>query len=432
MMNLAEQEEGAISLEKERQKRQHEALKKRENEVVKQAQDDKNQFNKNLGFKDPRQDETLSKGLLDTFKGREVRIFIEEFKYIAPSSLNKDKQPRDEIAIKEYCEKDLGPRIKDEGLRYPPYVSDGNVLDSGGNRVYSLEDLFPGEEVPVFILGDPYFVNDDGTIEPLSEQEKRYFRTRSRSRTNPKSQHQEMTMASVASCIEDLYEEDPTFGGLNPSGEKFKSFSCQYFNKVMDEEFPGYYVHKLPRSKIFNMLWNESSKQKSKIKPLTEIQKTGELKSVGWDDGLRVDNKNKRKPFGEHVDPRNKAYIGMTNTNGNNFESIVEVRLINQFNNGELEASLDKVFVFCEVYKPEKNIVNLNQQRNSFLSKAAKYNDKVTKLRVVESVKDGKETISPSRLPLLEKVYFPKQLSTPADKGRMYVWDSTEKKFLLI
>lgn len=429
-MYLTEQKENIYSLEKQKQKKFHETLQEKEDILVEQAKNDKNQLNKNLGFKDPRMDETLSKGLIDTFKGRNVKIFIEDYKYIYPSSLNKDKQPRDEMAIKEYCEKDLKPRIEDEGLKYPPYVSDMNTLDSGHNRVYSLEDLFPGEKIPVFQLGDPYFINDDGTLEPLSEQEKRYFRTRSRSRTNPKSQHQEMTMASVASCIESLFEDDPTFGGLNPSGEKFKSSSCQYFNRVMNEEFPGYFVHKTPRSKIYNMLWDKSSKQKSKIKPLSEIEKTGALRSVGWDDGLRADKKNKRKTFGEHVDTKNKAYIGMTNTNGNNFESIVEVRLINQFNNGELEPSLKKVYVFCEVYKPEKNIINLNQQRASFLSKCVKYNHKANNLRVAEKAANGQETISSSRLPTLEKVYFPKQLNTPADKGHMYVWDPIQLKFV--
>lgn len=429
-MNSAQQQENVLSLEKEKQKQLHKNLKEKENKIIEQAQNDRNDMNKNLGFKDPRLDETLSKGLLDVFKGRTVRIFIEDYGYVHPSSLNKDKQPRDEMAIKEYCEKDLKIRLKDEGLKYPPYVSDNNVLDSGHNRVYSLEDLFPGEEIPVFHLGDPYFINDDGTLDTLTEQEKRYFRTRSRSRTNPKSQHQEMTMASVASCIEDLFEEDGTFAGLNPSGEKFKSSSCQYFNRVMNEEFPGYFVHKTPRTKIYNMLWDESSKQKAKVKPLSEIQKTGALRSIGWDDGLKASNKNKRKSFGEHIDTNNGAYIGMTNTNGNNFESIVENRLVNLFNNGELEPSLKKLNVFCEVYKPEKNIINLNQQRASFLVKCTRYNEKVANLRVVESEKNGKEVISPSRLPLLEKVYFPRQLNSPSDKGFMYVWDASLKRFI--
>lgn len=421
MDNTAKQ--NIVDLNKEKSLRELQILKDTEEKLIKQAMEDKNKFNNYNGYKDPREDEALSKGLKDTFREKKTRRFIIAYKKINPAKLGKNNQPRDEIAIKNYCEQDLIPRIQKTGLEFIPFVEKVDELNSGYNRTWCLEKMYDGEDIDVFELSDPYFINDDGTLQVLNDKTKRYFERRARSRTNPFHAHQSMNMASIALEIEALYSEDPTFVGLNPSGEKFKSAKCVFFNQVVDTEFPGYFTHSVARGKIFAMLWDKTSANKAKIKPLQESDKTGALKKLGWEDG--VDSKGKRKPFGSHICENNSAYIGMTNTNGNNFESVISNKVVDLFCAKELEENLKHIFLFCEVYKPDKTVTNLKQQRKAFLAKIKKYNNMAEILTLKES-----EGTDPT-MPFVKKVYFPPQLSSPADKGELFIYDETEKTFKL-
>jgi len=359
------------------------------------------------GFFNPKEDEGLNKTLEFSFRGKKYRRFMLKFGLLEQDSL-EESQVRDKEFDEDYCNEQLIPLIVKHGLRYPIFTSNSaglptEKIDAGHNRNWSWAQINKENPVPIprILISDPYFV-DDGVLKKITPENLEFFSTVSRIVGNPKPPNNVYTMQSVAVQIKELFNKDPTLGGINPTRQWFASKSSEVLYLLMDEIHPEQFLRSNERTKIYNFL---TTKKHNKIKPVTNESITSDLVNLDWQNGLYVNKKGnkKRYTFTDHVDYEKDAYIGLVDNNQINFRTVVLTNLV-RIVGLKQKPKASKVFLHCKIQDPVANNKELNQQRLNFLQEVVEYNKIATNFK----------------LPLVEKAYFAKQLLDTLDTGKYY------------
>ncbi len=354
------------------------------------------------GYKDPRGDEDLSRSLVFTsLNGQKYRKFITNFLYLDPAKVRKS-QVRDKDYDPVYCQAQLRPLIEKEGLDYVCHINGQKTLETGHNRLPVLMGLYPGKKLPFLETSKPYLVNNNGTY-TISKGNNQFEDEIAKISSNGAPPNNPYTMECVGVQIKRLYDLDPTFRGLNPTGDWFEKNEGP-FDSIMDDLHPKQFLSKGTRTKIRE----KAGKGKSIIKPVEFPDWTHAATSRGWPSGVKPGKKNpSRMSFIEWVDPVDNTNITTVSTNGKKLSEKVLLELTEMYLDGTMEATKG-VKLLMKVNSPSTNPIALNKQRRDFISKQIDVLN--TRLR-----KMG--------WPQIKEIAWVKQLNHPSDKGMHFVQD---------
>jgi len=358
------------------------------------------------GHKDPREDEHHKKMLYLSDGNKTYRRFITDFLSVTQDDIG-EKQIRAKVSDEKYCKEELAPLINKEGLHHPILVGVGTgsrrPTEGGHHRAYSTLQVLAWDSCPAFEVDSAlYEILPDGTYGKSATDS--FTEALARIQSNPPRTHLNYKSTDVCIQLAELRKADKTFNGLVPSGE-FPN--REQLDAIMDVVHPRQFRPKSTRTKIYNQWKRRGADANSKVKTVTFADKTNELVKAGLDPGVTTGRKGqpKRKGFLEHYDEKERALIGMTNTNGRNFEANIISALIEAQHDGTLDGDeFQKLIVFSEVYTPKETLTSLNQERNNFIQKARKWK---------KILNDCGVKIS------LTKVIFPKQLTVASDNGKV-------------
>jgi len=353
------------------------------------------------GYKDPRKDEGHLRSLVFTsFDGRKYRKFITSFLYLDPSQVKKS-QVRDKDYDPIYCQAQLKPLIEKEGLHYVCHINSQKTLETGHNRYPVLMEIYPGEKLPFLEISKPYLENDDGTYtlckDNQFEDEIAKIGSNSAPPNNP------YTMECIGQQIRRLYNIDPTFRGLNPTGDWFEENEGP-FDNIMNELHPKQFLSKGTRTKIRE----KAGKGKSIIKPVEFADWTHAATSRGWPSGVKPGNKKpSRMSFNEWFDPADNTNITTVSTNGNKLKEKVLLELTEKHLDTAM-GTTKGIKLLMKVNSPSTNPIALEKERRDFVS---------SKIDVLNT------RLRKNNWAQIKEVYWVKQLNHNSDKGMHFVQD---------
>lgn len=396
--------ENAIDLQQYREaKEELEKLLEQEKSVIEEIT--------KKGFKNPKENTTLNLNLEFAWDGKKYRRFMCEFGYVDLERL-KESQVRKSQYDEDYCKEKLVPLLQKEGLQYPIFTSNSaqkqdEEIEAGHNRSYSWEIINGRDDVtiPRILISEPHFLNkENGQLESITMSQLEFLKEVSRISSNGPVENNPYTMECVSYQIKSLFAKDPTLGGINPSRIWFKNKDCPIFHKLMDNLHPRQFLLPGTRTTIFNkMARGNTEKEKNVNKDVI----TSELNNLGWDPSLRMNQigKTVRKGLLESFDKNTNAYIGVVQNVTTNFDTTVLVPMVKKVGSGENFESKD-IFLHCKVRSGDfhGNKKSLDTARSNFINYVLDYNQIADKLD----------------LPKVQKIFFPKQLQVPSDKGGYY------------
>jgi len=379
------------------------------------------------GHKDPREDEREKQFLhFEGPDGTEYRRFIEEFTRASYSNFNDGSQVREETYNKKYCEKELSKSIKQEGLHYPPFVKmTGKTVhpQSGHNRSYAHNLAHPNQPIPVFKVSGIYKKEKDGSYVQVVGSEEQFFEQHSAAQPNKKTRiSQDTSIKAAARNLRELFDIDPTFLTLNPSGDEIedapKKGGGTIFDKIMDYEYPNEFLHHTARGKVYK----EFAKPSELARTIGDTEINRDLNDeLGWGSQWEKPSqpgkaaKGKRKSIldSKALDTED-AYVGVTNTNGENFHTAIGKHLVDRMSSRQ-PFDFSKVNLVCEIHKFQNTTEDLKNKREKFIEKITQWNNQIKNLC---NRQDLKKT-----MPLIDKIWFPQQLKDGHDNGQLWKWN---------
>jgi len=385
------------------------------------------------GYKDPREDEREKQFLnFEGPDGTEYRRFIEEFTSAPYSDFNGGSQVREETYDKDYCKNELSKSIKQEGLNYPPFVKmTGKIVhpQSGHNRSYAHNFAYPDEPIPVFKVSSIYKKEEDGSYVQVVGSEKQFFEQHSAAQPNKKVRtSKDTTIKDAARNLRELFNIDPTFQGLNPSGDEIevgpKEGGGTIFDKIMDWQYPNELLHHVPRGRVYA----EFAKPSALARTIGDTEINGDLNDeLGWGSqwekpkkpGKAVKGKRKSILDSKDLDTKD-AYVGVTNTNGENFHTVIAKHLVDRLASKQ-PFNFSKVNLVCEIHKFQNTPEDLKKKREKFIEKITQWNNQMKNLCNRQDLK--------KRMPLIDKIWFPQQLLGGLDNGQLWVWNQQDNIF---
>ena len=377
------------------------------------------------GYLDPRKDDKLNKTVeFEDLGGRLIRRFILGFGYVGTekfknSSGSKTQVRHEEIDI-EHCEKVLLPHFEKDGLKYPPFTSTAGIfeqIDSGHHRSYTYNLWKSGQPMPRFLIGEPCYINDDGSLTRVPNTS--FWEIASRISPNQPDPIKPTTIEDAALQLTNLFEVDKSFAGLNPSGEWFKGGKADTaFNAVMNWVYPELFLHPSTRGKILAKC-RKSSKGK---KTLTPAIVSSELNRLGWGHNSITKNGKKieRKTLLDSCSNDGTAYVGVCDDNGRNMTSKITYDLFDRLCSPD-PFTFREVNLVCKIYGGASNITELNKKRRTFVGNIEV---EVGKLAIARNKNDLHKCC-----PQIKRLWFPTQLRDGSDQGLMFVWNGRTCKF---
>jgi len=347
--------------------------------------------------------------------------FLDKLNYkdLKNSSGSKSQVRQNEVNT-DHCKEVLLPLFEKQGMLYPPFVMPSGLfydVESGHNRSYTHTLYKPGSPIPCFTISEPVYINDDGSTSAVSGSE--FYKVISRMTPNQSDPVLATTLQDVSLNLHRLFTLDPTFQGLNPTGGWFvsaKKGKDNPFNVVMDNLYKESFLGHRIRGKILS----GCSQNKNVIRTLSFADNSDELLNQGW--GAQVEHKGKKLVRKSVLESRSPcgALVGICNSNGNNFQATIGNHLITRLASSD-KFPHNKVNLLVEVYNPKGTPQGLTKQREAFVKSLGEY--VVDVLANLTAVSDPKK-----RIPQIEKVWFPPQLTTE-DAGVLYVWCYATKKY---
>jgi len=355
------------------------------------------------GYQNPREDIQQIQSLeFETANGDKCRKFIVDFVELSPNQI-KRSQVRDKEYDEDYCNEQLKPLIEAEGLKFVPHISEQLNLETGHNRLPVLMEIYPGQKLWFLKVSKPYVEQKDGSYKLATNTAFKDLVSKIRSNSPPPNNPYNMQGAAIQ--VEQLYREDPTFEGLNPTGNWLDQDESA-FNAVMDWLHPGQFRSKGTRTKILKM----ASKGQSIIRPVEFSDWTHAATSIGWPSGVKPGKtKPSRMSFVEWVDPSDNTCITHVSTNGNKLNEKVTLELFEMYLTNTL-SSTKGVKILMKVNAPNTNILALNKQRRDFVSKTI--DPLNTKLRNKD-------------FPEILECFWVQQLNHPSDSGLHFKQNSS-------
>lgn len=356
------------------------ALQKREDEIIKQIE--------SLGYEDPRLDPDQSASL----KVGDYRFFIKGFEVVDIDDI-EESNIRSQPLDKKWAENDLVEMFKANqreqgggpGIRFLPLCREHSSLPrkkktyTGHHRVWAQHVFRADGKVAVLIITAPVKVKDEDSFSTKPEQ----ACILSKIRSNPRMSSLQMTRKCAKIALQDLFDEDPTFGGRNPSGEKppRSSEECFDFDDLMDWIWkPSQnFLSKSSRTAIYNQ-WIHGGPVSKLLDTSNEANITAFLAQSGLEPGL---NKNgNRVPFLKHFDLKNNSLIIPVDDNGNNFYGKVAKFLVEWISNPEYRSLLSRtnikyISVVARVYDPPVALKRIKARRAAFLGQVKLINELV-------------------------------------------------------
>jgi hypothetical protein len=353
------------------------------------------------GYRNPLEHHKHKENIEWITAGKKYRKFIIGFTDRDYRQLKPD-QTRDKVYDQEYCHKDLMPRITKEGLQYLPHINCDDQIQHGHNRCYSMEKLYPGQRIPVFIISPVYEEQTDGSYTEVTNERKESLRILSNFQTNPQPDSNPHTMNGVAVTIKKIFSKDVTMLGHNPSGE-WEDFIGDNFNNFMDELCPGFFLDPGTRTQIRNKAGDEYSV----VLPITFDDWTKAAANAGWTTGIKVGNKKpSRLSFEEWID--DNCYVGHVSTNGNKLKEKIFLPLADMFLEDETFGGKRGVKILLKIDRPSLDINQLNKQTVDFIE---------TRIDILNRRLFNKGWIG------IVEVVRVRQLNIPSDTGLHFVLD---------
>lgn len=370
------------------------------------------------GYKNVRENKKHLKSLEGTLpSGRVWRRFLLSFDQKPAKEYYKTQIREKDINIK-YCEEELYPLIKKHGLEYPGFVNLSEEIESSNHRQYVFKKYWPEKLFPTFQISNPYVLDDKGHWVPsknpnLSEFAKvaSRFKPNNPCRDNPLKP----TMKDAAFSVTQLFQADPTMGGIVPSGV-MKDFtsedkeSCNRFDEIMDWAYPDQFLRPNERTKIRRKV----NPQSCNIISIGPTEWSREATLLNWPAGLSLPAKKGKAPTmlstGNWMDDKDGNLIFHLTTAGEKIKEKVLATLakLHLENGGHIPQEIKGIKLLIKVGQAKSVHRELNASRQQFFS---------------QQVNLIHQQLVASGWPPITYVRFVKQLRDPKDIGLDYKLD---------
>jgi len=294
---------------------------------------------------------------------------------------------------------------------------------SGHNRSYAHNFAYPDEPIPVFKVSSIYKKEKDGSYVQVFGSEKQFFEQHSAAQPNKKTRtSKDTSIKAAARNLRELFDIDPAFQGLNPSGDEIevgpKKGGGTIFDKIMDYEYPHEFLCHRTRGKVYA----EFAKPSELARTIGDAEINGDLNDeLGWGSQWEKPKKpgkpakGKRKSIldSKALDTED-AYVGVTNTNGENFHTVIGKHLVDRLAS-EQPFDFSKVNLVCKIHNFKNTTEDLKNKREKFIEKITQWNNEMKKLRYSQDLK--------KRMPPIDQIWFPQQLLDGHDNGQLWVWN---------
>jgi hypothetical protein len=266
---------------------------------------------------------------------RKARRFMLRLEYLNAFQDLRADQVRDEEADKDWIKGTLRQRIEShKTLEYPIFVTATGKIIHGHHRwttwkniVAKDPDLLNTKKIPVIVLSDPYFINEEtGELEKMVGTDTGFNHRVSQIKPNKKQENSPYSMEGCASAIKKLMDEDKAMGGMNPGGKPFydekndkdaEELAKGYFDTVMKELFEDEFSAS-KRTQIRKLIHQSSS-----VKVVHSWKSENvELDDVGWPRGKDPNKTNKR------LDPKSWTSIDTDTVRNPNGDKKILHRII--------------------------------------------------------------------------------------------------------
>ncbi len=357
----------------------------------------------------------ISEGRLDPREGefREVfhqggdRRYIEDFIKLSYESLVSNQVGVVEVD-KVRAKEEVLPLLQKDGLVFNPIVVKSlpggkYKIEAGHHRAYACDIL--GWEIPAFVVSP--FYNPTGKSSIFSER-------KARIQSNKRANNKQYKMVDTEREYHEAFADDPTFEGLNPSGQPLrrKSEDCFDIDDFLDDFFPGWFEHEGTRTKIHKLCMNKKNRQQ--IVEITPSDVTSSLANLGWDTGLKKgrSSKDSRLSFTEHI--CGKSLVLIADSNGNNAKGKIlglmeKYHLDNAWRKLIKQSDIKEVKVLGRIYDQDgSTISDPDKLRHARLSFSQLFECMNKLLR---------STKTPFKITTLEMM---KQSKSPTDMGQTF------------
>lgn len=375
-------------------------LKQQEDKVIKALL--------SYGYLDPREDKDQHASLVVD----DDRLFIKSLKFVDYDEL-EESNVRAVRLDKQWAEREIKPLIEKRakelggpGLMYPIQgiinaVTAKISILAGHHRAWAQH--LRGKKIPVLVLTKP--INSKG-----GEANPNAINL-AKARSNPRQQSLQMGIKDAVLHLDALFEEDPTFGGRNPSGKKpprgLKEEDQDKFNfvKLMDWAYSGSdnFVYEGTRGKIYNQ-WTQGGPKSKLMNTSEEANITQHLVTLGLNPGIRKNGS--RLGFLHHIDKEKKTVIIQGDDNGNNFGGKVWKFVVEWLSNPTYQQDLiDKGIKYLtfvgRLYDPPVSFTKIKTKRNTFVKDVKLYGIIVEQLTGI----------------ILRQISMPKEIQNAKDVG---------------
>lgn len=368
------------------------------------------------GYKNYKDNADHNRILEFTYADKKYRRFLVEFKLEDYSSLTYGQVRKFEYD-ENWCNENLKPSIKREGLDFPVMIGNSGRIDHGHNRAWSLNSLYPGKEIPCVVLSPVYEVEEldnSNSMKLASNQSFLKKLSRIKPNTPPKNNH--YVKEDIATQFSQLFNDDNKLGGLNPMGT-YPARNCGVFDMWMDIVHPAQFTTKGERTKIYN----KASEGRSVIMKIQFRDITNAAVNLAWDSGVKLNSKGKpvRKSFPDWKNNDNTITTHIS-TNGSKEWDKIQPTIwdiaVDMKRGKNTSPTIKGQKLLVHVDNPKSSLLELNKQRRKFVQ---------SKFDTLNS----DYNILGYNWALIKEVYFLKQLRNDVnDVGLRFVYNSKTKK----